>query len=196
MAVTHNDGDGPAARTKATTAWSSPSRPAGSSNGTTAAVSPFASRAVAVLGFDGVIVALLLQGFGIEATAAVWVLLFITTALLLISAGYAVGTVVPHTVAMPSVLDLRAGWAAHAASPKPRYAGPLVAESLLHESNLNATSPLSAAKEESDTRARRAQSRSPSSSTRPPSTTSRRAATRPDTRRARTTRTRASSQNR
>lgn len=118
----------------------------------------FASRAVAVLGFDGVIMALLLQGFGIKgiaATAAVWVLLFITTALLLISAGYAVGTIVPHTVAMPSVRDLRAGWAAHAASPKPHYAGPLVAESLLHASNLNATSPLSAAKEEGDTRAGR-----------------------------------------
>lgn len=118
----------------------------------------FASRAVAVLGFDGVIMALLLQGFGvrgIDATATVWVLLFITAAFLLLSAGFAVATIVPHTVAMPSVQDLRAGWATHAGSPRASYAGPLVAESLLHATNLDTTSPVSAAKEEGDTRAGR-----------------------------------------
>lgn len=84
-----------------------------------------------------------------------WLFLFITLALLLISAGFAVGTILPHTVAMPSVQDLRRGWATHAASPKPHYAGPRVAESLLHASNLDATSPVSAVKTEGDTRARR-----------------------------------------
>jgi len=113
---------------------------------------------MAVLGFDGVIMALLLQGLGlkgIEANALVWVSLFMTTAVLLVSAGYAVGTIVPHTVAMPKVDELRSAWAAHAASPEARFAGPLVAESLLHASDLGATSPVSAAKTEGDTRAGR-----------------------------------------
>jgi hypothetical protein len=118
----------------------------------------FASRALAVLGFDGVILALLLQGFGvkgIEATGPVWVFLISTTLLLLCSAALAVSAILPHKVAMPGVDDLRRGWATHARSPHARYAGPLVAESYLNASDLNGTAPVLAAKEEGDTRATR-----------------------------------------
>lgn len=118
----------------------------------------FASRAVAVLGFDGVILALLLQGFGIkdvDATGPVWAALTSTSLLLLFSAAWALSTIVPHKVAMPGVSDLRKGWAAHAQTPTARYAGPLVAESFLNASELHGTSPVLEAKKEGDTRATR-----------------------------------------
>jgi hypothetical protein len=118
----------------------------------------FAGRALAVLGFDGVILALLLQGFGItgiEATESVWLLLLSTTSLLFFSAGWAIATVLPNMVAMPAVRDLRSGWAAHAQTPVARYAGPLVAESFLNASDLSGLSPVAEAKSEGDTRARR-----------------------------------------
>jgi hypothetical protein len=117
-----------------------------------------ASRAVAVLGFDGVIMALLLQGFGLKglhATAWVWILLIATALLLLTSAGFAVATILPHKVAMPQVQNLRQGWATHAASPTPHYAGPFMAESLLNASDLTKSSPLASAKSEGDLRANR-----------------------------------------
>jgi len=118
----------------------------------------FTTRAVALLGFNGVILALLLQGAGlegIEATDWTWAWLIMSVTALLVAAFLSLLTITPTEMRMPGIPQLRHWWKAHAAKPSAGFAGPQIAESLLYSKDVTARSPISDAKDEADTRAKR-----------------------------------------
>lgn len=115
------------------------------------------TRAVALLGFVGVILALLLQGSGlkgIDPSRWTWALLVASVFALLISATFALRTISPQVTAMPKVSQLREWWAAHRAEPHPGTATPQIAESLLNGMRVNEESAVSAALEHANSRAK------------------------------------------
>lgn len=118
----------------------------------------FTTRAVALLGFNGVILAVLLQGAGldgIDASGWTWTWLAGTVALLLASALFSLLTILPAEMVMPGIPQLRHWWKVHSASPTAGFFGPQVAESLLYSRDITGRSPLSDAKTEADLRAKR-----------------------------------------
>lgn len=118
----------------------------------------FTTRAVAVLGFVGVVLALLLQGAGlngIKATGWTWTFLGASLLSLLISGLLAVLTITPHPTAVPSVAQLRHWWKRHAAGPVKGSSAPQIAESLLNGGDLSEVSAVSAAMEDADRRGAR-----------------------------------------
>ena len=118
----------------------------------------FTTRAVAVLGFVGVILALLLQGAGLDdISASGWTWTFLGASLLaLVTSGlFAVLTIAPQPIAVPSVAQLRYWWKRHAAGPVKGSSAPQIAESLLNSNDINGVSALSAAKEDADHRGER-----------------------------------------
>lgn len=118
----------------------------------------FTTRAVAVLGFDGVVLALLLQGAGLDGLKAswwTWIFLVASMLGLLLTGLFALLTIAAKPVAAPSVQQLRHWWGKHAAEPVAGIYGPQVAESLLNSGDITGVSAVSAAKEEADRRANR-----------------------------------------
>jgi hypothetical protein len=118
----------------------------------------FTTRAVALLGFNGVILALLLQGAGLEgikATVWTWIWLGSSVTALLIAAVFSLLTITPTEMSMPGIPQLRHWWKAHAAEPHAGFAGPQIAESLLYSKDVTGRSPVSDAKDEADKRAKR-----------------------------------------
>lgn len=118
----------------------------------------FTTRAVALLGFNGVILAVLLQGAGLEgidASGWTWAWLAGTVALLFASALCSLLTILPAEMVMPGVPQLRHWWKVHSGAPTAGFFGPQVAESLLFSKDVQGRSPLSDAKAEADLRAKR-----------------------------------------
>lgn len=118
----------------------------------------FTTRAVALLGFNGVILALLLQGAGLEgivATNWTWTWLVMSVIALMAGALLSLLTITPTEMKMPGIPQLRHWWKAHSAEPYAGYTGPQIAESLLYSKDLTGRSPLSDAKAEADKRAKR-----------------------------------------
>lgn len=117
----------------------------------------FMTRAAALLGFVGVVLALLLQGAdlgGIEPTAWTWTLLVATLIALLVTGFNALRTIRAEQISAPSVQDLRHWWGKHAQEPHPGRAGPQIAESLLNSARMNEVSAVSAAMEDAERRAK------------------------------------------
>lgn len=108
------------------------------------------TRAVGLLGFVGVILALLLQGSGlkgIDPSQWTWAFLVASVFALLISAIFALQTISPKVTAMPKVHQLREWWGAYSAEPYPGTASPQIAESLLNSMRIDDESAISAALE-------------------------------------------------
>ena len=113
----------------------------------------FTTRAVALLGFVGVILALLLQGSGlkgIDPSRWTWTFLVSAVLALLLSAFFALRTISPKITAMPKVSQLRDWWVAHSAEPHPGTAAPQIAESLLNGKGIEEVSAVSAALDHAD----------------------------------------------
>jgi hypothetical protein len=118
----------------------------------------FTSRAVALLGFVGAILALLLQGVGlkgIDPSGWTWFWLVSSAIGLLAAALFAILTILPGGVQMPGVAELRRQWQQYAAEPVGGSAKSQFAEDLLLSSNLAQPSPLTDALTEADKRAKR-----------------------------------------
>ncbi len=116
------------------------------------------TRAVGLLGFTGVILALLLQGAGIKTLDPTWVtwgIAVVTAGLIFASAIFALWCITTTSVEMPSVEELRAHWKTHMDNPVAGSGVPDMAEGLLNGSDLQGVSPVVAAKNEADTRAGR-----------------------------------------
>lgn len=115
------------------------------------------TRAVALLGFVGVILALLLQGSGlkgIEASPLTSILFVASVFVLLLCAFFALRTISPEPTAMPKVSQLRESWATYTAKPYPGTTAQQIAESLLNGQKLTEDSALSSALEHADSRAK------------------------------------------
>lgn len=115
----------------------------------------FTTRAVALLGFVGVFLTLLLQGAalrGITATSWTWVFLGGSLAALLWSGLFAVCAIAPREIVVPKVNQLRHWWKVHAAEPYPGTSAPKIAESFLNSSDLSKISAVSSAMEAANQR--------------------------------------------
>lgn len=118
----------------------------------------FITRAVALLGFDGVVLTLLIQGaalHGIKASAWTWGFLTISLLALLGSALFALLAIAPQEVAVPHVQQLRSWWGEHAGEPYPGSTAPRIAESLLNSAQISGDSAVSTIKGAADNRATR-----------------------------------------
>lgn len=115
------------------------------------------TRAVALLGFNGVILSLLLQGIpiAVEPSGWTWVWFGLTVVSLLVSAILALACVYATKVEMPSVQALREQWANHAAEPQDGAGVPQIGEDLVQGMTLNQPAPLTTAKAEADLRVAR-----------------------------------------
>lgn len=113
-----------------------------------------ATRAAALLGFVGVILALLLQGAtsGVRPGALVFLSLGLTVLGLGVSAVYSLLALRPRPVGMPEPDNFRAWWSEYAAqAQKATSPRPKIAESLIRASGRSRESPLvSASAEASD----------------------------------------------
>lgn len=118
----------------------------------------FTTRAVALLGFNGVILALLLQGAGMEgivATNWTWASLILSVGTLLVAAFLSLLTITPTEMRMPGIPQLRHWWGDHMDEPVAGFVGPRIAESILYGKGITSRSPISDAKVEADKRAKR-----------------------------------------
>lgn len=118
----------------------------------------FSARSVALLGFTGVILALLPRGLDlddrIEVTAGIRVALIATAALLLCAAAFCLLVLAPHRTTAPSIQQLREHWRDYADGktvPRPQAQ---MAERLLHGRSVQATSPIDLAFQEANRRGR------------------------------------------
>lgn len=113
------------------------------------------TRAVALLGFIGVMFSLLLQGVsldGLEPTGWTWTWFGLTAALLLGAACLALSCVTTTAVEMPSVEEFRKQWGGHMQRPKEGTGVPDIAEGLLNAKNPTGPAPVVEARNEADTR--------------------------------------------
>lgn len=106
------------------------------------------TRATAVLGFVGVVLALLLQAAqqdGFQPRWWTWVAIVITLLLLLTAGICAVVVVMPSETQMPSVEQLRRWWSEQIKDPTRALTGAQIAESILFGQEPTKDSPISAA---------------------------------------------------
>jgi Na+/melibiose symporter-like transporter len=115
------------------------------------------TRAVALLGFVGVILSLLLRGTPqqVDPSWWTWAWFVLTVVALLVSAALALWCVATTKVEMPSIQDLREKWADYSDKPEPGSGVKQMAEDLLHGQDLHGKSPLAEAKKEADKRVSR-----------------------------------------
>lgn len=116
----------------------------------------FATRSVAILGFTGVILALLPRGFdlGSEITAnlGIKIALFATSGLLLVTAACCIGVLAPRRTGATGIEQLRDEWRTYAegeGTDRPRQN---IAEALLHGTTSVPDSPLNDAEQEASRR--------------------------------------------
>lgn len=106
------------------------------------------TRAVALLGFAGVVLALLLQARlpdRVVVTGCIKTLFVVTVAAVLVTAGLCVYVLTTRQLIAPAVGQLRKNWRSWALSPRSRgSAASDVAESLLRGKRLEKESPLDA----------------------------------------------------
>jgi hypothetical protein len=117
----------------------------------------FVNRAVGVLGFDGVALALIVQAPSSDTsspTALAWTLIGLLLAAFVVSAAFALATLWSVGVTAPSPEQLRGWWDRHRKNPKDGSAAPNIAESFLDSLGAG-LSPVAAAKDSADRRAKR-----------------------------------------
>ncbi len=119
----------------------------------------FATRSVAILGFTGVIIALLPRGLdlrgGLQATEGIRWSLMATAAFLFVAAVSCIFVLAPQKTAAPSIEQLRREWRDHAAGKTRNTAHQNIAESLLHGTDVTAdNSPIDQASVEATRRGR------------------------------------------
>jgi hypothetical protein len=118
----------------------------------------FATRSVAILGFTGVILALLPRGFdlrsGLHVTAGIRWGLVATTALLLLTAVCCLFVLAPQKTSAPNIEQLRRQWRDYASGKTRNVAHGNIAESLLHGTQVTASSPIEQASAEASRRGR------------------------------------------
>ncbi|MGB3763304.1 MAG: hypothetical protein WA966_08775 [Ornithinimicrobium sp.] len=106
------------------------------------------TRATAVLGFVGVVLALLLQAAqqeGFQPRWWTWVAIVITLLLLLTAGICAVIVVIPSETQMPSVEQLRRWWSEQIKDPSRDRNAAQIADSILFGQELTQSSPISTA---------------------------------------------------
>jgi len=112
----------------------------------------FAARAVAILGFSGVILALLPRALdikeAIEMTAGVKIALVVTTTALLATVVSCLGVLAPRNAWAPSVESLRSLWRMHLKGKRSGKVSRDLAESMLHGTSVIASSPIDSAYKE------------------------------------------------
>lgn len=117
------------------------------------------TRAVALLGFSGVIIVLLTRGVDLavqlEPNFGLWAALGVTLAALVATAVLALLTITTREVVAPSVVQTRDRWARYVSGARRGTALADIAETYLNSTDLEGASPLSSAKSEADDRAAR-----------------------------------------
>lgn len=118
----------------------------------------FATRSVALLGFTGVILALLPRGLdlngGVQATGGVRACLVVTAAFLLLTAGFCLLVLAPQRTNAPSIKKFREQWRDYADGKNGPRPSAQITEELLHGRSAEATSPVDWAFSEANRRAR------------------------------------------
>jgi MFS family permease len=113
-----------------------------------------ATRAVAVLGFAGVMLALLVQGAGLDAlhpTEWTWRLATAGAVLLLLAALFALFAISTKTVRMHNLKQLRSWWGEYGRKPGQDFSHDLT-ETLLLSQQLSEDSPVTTAEREATSR--------------------------------------------
>ena len=116
----------------------------------------FSSRSVAVLGFTGVILALLPGALalpdGVEVTQGIRWCLIATAPLLLITGTLCLFAFAPQQSGLSSISQLRSQWRDFASGKRRAETGANIAESLLHGESVTASSPVEIAMWEANRR--------------------------------------------
>lgn len=118
----------------------------------------FISRAVALLGFAGVLLALLLQVLtreGYTLGVATWFLVMGQVVSLLVAASLALSVMVGQKSEAPSIDQIRTWWSEHLRGASGQDPTPSIVETFLWGSEPQSDSPLHVAKAAADTRAKR-----------------------------------------
>lgn len=118
----------------------------------------FIARAVGLLGFAGVILALLPRGLDLNGplhmTVGLRASLIATTVLLLATAAFGILVLAPQQSGAPSVGQLREHWRDYANGSGPSSPVAQITEDLLHGTSVEADSPVDLAAREANRRAR------------------------------------------
>jgi len=117
----------------------------------------FGTRAVALLGFSGVTLALLSRGSlpgGVEPDACLFVLVVATVALLLLTAYFCLRTIVVTRSSAPSSDDLKEMWSKWASAERRGSAHGDIAETYLKAKTPDVVNPVEDAVEEAKNRSR------------------------------------------
>ena len=117
----------------------------------------FVNRAIGVLGFDGVALALVVQAPGSDTSspsALGWTLIGLLLVAFVVSAAFALATLWSVGVTAPSPDQLRRWWDRHRKNPENGSAAPNIAESFL-DSLGGGMSPVATARDSADRRAKR-----------------------------------------
>lgn len=118
----------------------------------------FVNRAVGVIGFDGVALALILQAPNTDLAppgVLAWILTGLILASIVISAAFAAATMWAVGVTAPSPDQLRGWWNRHRNNPQHGLAAPNIAESFLDSQGAAGDSPVAAAREAANRRTAR-----------------------------------------
>jgi hypothetical protein len=118
----------------------------------------FVNRAVGVLGFDGVALALIIRAPGsgtANPSVLAWTLIGLVLTAFVVSAAFALATMWAVGVTAPSPDQLRGWWDRYRQSPRNGSAAPNIAESFLDSIGTSGPSPVAAAKAAADRRAKR-----------------------------------------
>lgn len=116
----------------------------------------FATRASALLGFAGVILALLLNGArvpGLNPNPWFWATLVVTATLLVASAATSLATISSTETIAPRTAQVRRWWQRYTSKPKAGDWAENIAETFLRGTDLNKKAPVDAAVLEADRRA-------------------------------------------
>lgn len=109
-----------------------------------------------MLGFDGIVLALLLQGAGlkgIDPSTWTWTFLVPALAALVLTGWFALRALAPTDVQLPNISQFRGQWSEFHPRPEPGTMGPQIAESLLNSLRPHEESTTSSAKNHADRRA-------------------------------------------
>lgn len=113
-----------------------------------------ATRAVAVLGFAGVTLALLVQGAGLdglEPTGWTWFFAWVGAGLVLLSSFFALLAISTKKVRMHNTAQLRSWWGDYLGRPNQDF-GPDLVETVLLSKQVTEDSPISTAEDEATNR--------------------------------------------
>lgn len=117
----------------------------------------FGARAVALLGFTGVIVALLASGVDLgqklQPTFGLWAALLVALVALALSALFALLTITTRKVVAPSAQQAHRDWTSYVSGDRRGHALSDIAESMLNSQQSEQTNPVLSAKAEADSRA-------------------------------------------